>query len=118
MFKPILAFLLFVPLSFGADVSGQWQVTVKTKVGTGSPTVTFDQKGEQLNGTIKTLLLGESKLTGTVKGNVIEFTFEGGAAGRKVKVNYKGTIESATAMRGTAVYVGVDENATWTATKK
>jgi hypothetical protein len=33
-------------------------------------------------------------------------------------VSYKGTIESPTAMKGTAVYSGFDEKATWTATKR
>jgi hypothetical protein len=35
-----------------------------------------------------------------------------------IKVNYKGAIESSTAMKGTAVYAGFDDKVTWTATKK
>ena len=53
-----------------------------------------------------------------MKGNVIEFGFEGDAGGQKIKVSYKGTIESATAMKGTAIYAGFDEKATWWAIKK
>ena len=35
----------------------------------------------------------------------------------EIKVSYKGTIESPTVMKGTAVYAGFDEKATWSATK-
>jgi hypothetical protein len=53
-----------------------------------------------------------------VKGNSIEFGFEGEAGGQKIKVGYQGTIESPTVMKGTAVYAGFDEKATWSAIKK
>jgi hypothetical protein len=53
-----------------------------------------------------------------VKGNTIEFGFEGEAGGQTIKVSYQGTIESPTAMKGTAVYAGFDEKATWSATRK
>ena len=44
-----------------------------------------------------------------MKGNAIEFGFEGDAGGQKIKVSYKGTVESATAMKGTAVYTDFDD---------
>jgi hypothetical protein len=118
MHKLGCAFFLSVALALAADVSGTWQLTVETNQGTGSPTVTFEQKGEQLTGTYHSQILGEVKLTGTVKGDVIEFSFFGDAGGEKIKVDYKGSIESATAMKGTAVYHGFDDKATWTAAKK
>ena len=75
-------------------------------------------RSEQLTGTFTSQVFGEAKITGTVKGNAIEFGFTGEAAGQTLKVSYKGTVESSTAMKGTAVYAGFDENASWTATKK
>ena len=80
---------------------GRRQLTVETNQGTGSPIVTFEQKGEQLTGTFHSQIFGDAKLTGTVKGNVIEFNFVGDAGGEKIKVEYNGTIESATTMKGT-----------------
>jgi len=118
MLKLICTLMLCVPLAIAADVSGSWQLTVETSQGTGNPTVVFQQQGEQLTGTFNSQIFGEAKITGSVKGNAIEFGFEGDAGGQKIKVNYKGTIESPTAMKGTAVYAGFDEKATWTATKK
>ena len=118
MHKLGCAFFLSVALALAADVSGTWQLTVETNQGMGSPTVAFEQKGEQLTGTFHSQVFGEAKLTGTVKGNVIEFSFIGEAGDEKLKVDYKGTIEGATAMKGTAIYHGFDDKATWTATKK
>ena len=72
----------------------------------------------KLTGTFNSQILGEVALKGTVKGNAIEFGFEGDAGGQTLKVSYKGTIESPTAMKGTAVYAGFEDNATWTATEE
>jgi hypothetical protein len=118
MLKLICALALFASLALAADVSGTWQITVETSQGTGSPTVVFQQQGEKLTGTFTSQIFGEAKITGVVKGNAIEFGFEGEAGGQKIQVSYKGTIESATAMKGTAAYAGFDEKATWSATKK
>lgn len=118
MLKLICATMFCLSLAMAVDVSGSWQLTVETSQGSGTPTVEFQQKGDQLTGTFHSQLFGDAKLTGTVKGNAIEFGFEGDAGGQKLKVTYKGTIESPTAMKGKAVYAGFDENATWSATKK
>jgi hypothetical protein len=118
MHRLICAILLCASLAFAADISGTWQLTVETSQGSGSPTVVFEQKGEQLTGTYNSQIFGEAKLTGTVKGNAVEFGFQADAGGQTIKVSYKGTIQSPTAMKGTAVYEGFDNNATWSAVKK
>jgi hypothetical protein len=118
MLKLICTLMLCMPFAFAADVSGTWQVTVETNQGSGSPTVVLQQQGEKLTGTFNSQIFGEAKITGTVKGNAIEFGFAGEAGGQTIKVSYKGTIESPTVMKGTAVYAGFDEKATWSATKK
>jgi hypothetical protein len=118
MLKLICALMLCTAFAFAADVSGTWQVTVETSQGTGTPTVILKQDGEKLTGTFNSQIFGEAKLTGSVKGNAIEFAFEGDAGGQTLKVSYKGTIDSPTSMKGTAVYAAFDDKATWTATKK
>jgi hypothetical protein len=118
MFKLFCALVLCASFASAADVSGTWQVTVETSQGSGSPTVVLQQQGEMLTGTFNSQIFGECKITGTVKGNAIEFAFEGDAGGQTLKVAYKGTIESPTAMKGTAIYAGFDDAATWTAVKK
>jgi hypothetical protein len=118
MLKLICTLMLCLPFALAADVSGTWQITVETSQGSGSPTVVLQQKGEQLTGTFNSQIFGEAKITGSVKGNAIEFGFDGEAGSQTIKVSYKGTIESPTAMKGTAVYAGFDEKATWSAAKK
>jgi len=118
MLKLTSALLLCMSVAVAADVSGTWQLAVETSQGTGTPSVILKQDGEKLTGIFNSQILGEVKLTGTVKGNAIEFSFEGDAGGQTIKVNYKGSIESPSTMKGTAVYAGFEDKATWTATKK
>ena len=75
-------------------------------------------QGEEITGTFSSRILGETQITGTVKGAAIQFQFEGEAGGQAVTVTYKGTIVGPTAMKGTAIYSGLDVKATWSATKK
>jgi hypothetical protein len=118
MLKLACVLLLCMTGAFAADVSGAWQFSVETSQGSGSPPVDLKQQGEKLTGTFHSQIFGDAALTGSVKGNTIEFAFEGDAQGQKLKVTYKGTIESPTVMKGTAVYAGIDDKATWSATKK
>jgi len=66
------------------DLTGAWNFEVETQAGSGNPTFTFKQEGERLSGRYKGAF-GESDLTGTVKGNQVEFSF-------KVTGNFEGTI--------------------------
>ena len=118
MLKLTCALMLSSLMAFAADISGTWQFIVETNRGTGSPTAILRQQGEQITGTFSSRILGEAQITGTVKGTAIEFQFEGEAGGQTITVSYKGTIGSPTAMKGTAVYSGLDIKATWSATKK
>jgi hypothetical protein len=57
------------------DITGAWVLQVETQMGSGSPTFAFKQEGEKLTGTYKGLF-GEADLTGTVKGDQVEFSFK------------------------------------------
>lgn len=94
-----------------ADISGSWTLQVDLGGQSGSPKMTFQQKGEALTGTYSGQL-GESKLKGTVKGDKIEFQFETGG----IPVGYAGTIVSASEMKGKCDYGEVGAG-TWTAKK-
>jgi hypothetical protein len=82
------------------DVTGTWAFEVTTAQGAGTPTVTFKQDGEKLTGHYSSGTLGEADLTGTVKGSDISFTFTADLQGQSAPVSFTGTIESATAMKG------------------
>ncbi len=74
--------LLLSASANAADVVGTWNLTVKTQAGTGAPTLVLAQDGEKLNG-IYTGRFGTSPITGTIKGNAIEFTLR--STGRWVR---------------------------------
>ncbi len=63
------------------DLTGKWTFTVQTDAGTGEPTVTLKQEGEKLTGHYSSQVLGEADLTGTVKGQQIQFAFTANAQG-------------------------------------
>ena len=86
------------------DVTGKWVFNVQTDQGSGSPTFTFKQEGEKLSGRYSGLF-GEADLTGTVKGNAIQFTFKANAQGTDVDNKYEGTVDKDT-MKGTLDIAG------------
>lgn len=100
----------------GADITGKWAGLVETDAGSGSPNFTFQQTGETLTGTYSGML-GETKLTGTVKGDEVEFSFSGDAQGNTVKVVYKAKLTSAKEMKGTVSIEGLGSG-TFKATKQ
>jgi hypothetical protein len=94
-----VAVILSAGLALGADISGKWTGNVVLDAGSGSPTLEFKQTGERLTGTYHGTF-GDAELTGTVKGDKVEFTFGNDAA----KATYTGTLQGATKMTGTVDY--------------
>lgn len=111
----LLAALLALPI-LAHDISGKWEFTVQTDAGSGTPSFTFKQSGEKLTGTYSGLF-GTAELTGTVKGDDIEFSFEAAVQDNKSKVTYKGKIANAGSMKGEVEFAGLGKG-TWTGTKK
>jgi hypothetical protein len=102
--------------AFAHDVTGKWEFNVETAAGGGSPTFVFKQTGEKLTGTYNGAF-GTAELTGSVKGDVIEFSFEATVVDAKGTVVYKGTIEAPGKMKGSVDLAGL-ATGTWTGTKK
>jgi hypothetical protein len=87
---------------WAADVTGKWKVTLELSgVGSFTPAFEFKQDGEKLTGKYSGGL-GNADVTGTVKGDQIEFHFTGEYNGEALKVVYTGTIEGDGKMKGTA----------------
>lgn len=99
-----------------ADVAGAWALTVETAQGTGTPGVTLKQDGEKLTGTYSSQVFGEQRVTGTVKGNAITFSFTGSVEGTAITVTYSGTVEKDT-MKGKVALGDLGEG-TFTGKKK
>ena len=102
------------PAPAGAiDISGNWVFAVETGAGSGQPTFSFKQDGEKLTGTYSGAFGSGVKLTGTVKGGEITFSFSGEAQGQSAEVTYKGKIVNKDSMQGTVSLAGLGEG-TWT----
>ena len=98
------------------DITGVWAFQVETSAGSGSPTFTFKQDGEKLTGQYKGAF-GEAPLTGTVKGNKVDFVIKVEAQGQQMTIKYAGTVEKDGSMKGTAD-LGEVGSGTWTAKRK
>ena len=98
------------------DVTGKWVFNVETAAGAGTPTMTFKQDGEKLTGHYSGQL-GEADLTGTVKGEAIEFKFTVDVQGQQLNAVYSGTVDGKDSMKGKVDLVGLGEG-TFTAKKQ
>jgi len=108
-----LILLILSALSlWGADLTGTWTAAVVLDAGSGNATFIFKQTGEQLSGTYSGTL-GEARVSGTVKGDRAEWSFEIDQVG---KVSYTGVIAPATEIKGSVEY-GLLGEGTFTAQK-
>jgi hypothetical protein len=98
-----------------ADVAGTWILQVDTAAGSGTPTFTFKQDGEKLEGDYEGTF-GKAKVAGTIKGNDITFGFTADAQGTQLKIEYKGVVDKDT-MKGT-VRLGDLGDGTFTGNRK
>ena len=79
------------------DVTGKWTLEVTTGAGgTTTPSVTLKQDGEKLTGHYSSATLGEAEVTGTLKGQQIEFSFNAEVQGFALHVQYTGTVKGNT----------------------
>jgi hypothetical protein len=109
------AALAFVHLASAADVTGTWIMAVQTGAGSGSPTFILVQKGEALSGSYKGQL-GESQVTGTVKGDDVTIEYKVEGQGQTLAVKYSGKTDGKT-MSG-KVSLGQLGEGTFTGTKQ
>ena len=99
--------------ALAADLTGTWTAAVTLDAGSGTATFNFTQKGEALSGSY-TGTFGAAKLTGTVKGDQAEWSFDADQVG---KIVYKGSMDGPTKMKGSVEY-GQLGKGTFTAEKK
>ncbi|MEO7997284.1 MAG: hypothetical protein ABI852_07550 [Gemmatimonadaceae bacterium] len=90
-----------------ADISGKWIVSNDSPAGHhDSPTV-FKQEGETLTGTIEIPQIGSAKLTGTVKGDSVKYSFQINVEGNPIDVTASGVVKDKDNMAGT-IYLPAD----------
>jgi hypothetical protein len=113
-FRRLVVFGLLSALTlWGADLTGSWTAAVVLDAGSGNASFVFQQTGEQLSGSYSGTL-GTAKITGTVKGDRVEWSFDLDQVG---KISYTATVSSATEMKGSVTY-GQLGSGTFTAHKQ
>jgi hypothetical protein len=98
------------------DLTGTWLLQVETGAGGGSPTFTFKQTGDKLEGTYEGTFGKSDNVKGTVSGNKVQWSFTADAQGTQLTIEYKGTVEKDT-MNGT-VALGEFGEGTFTGKRK
>lgn len=95
------ASVMFISSALAADanVSGEWELTVESQMGTSNPHFSLKQDGAKVTGTYKGML-GEAPVTGSVKGNEVTLNLQVNAQGMDLEVTYSGTVDGAS-MQGT-----------------
>jgi|SRR5579871_2678715 len=96
----LVALILCGLIALAADISGTWDASVVLDAGSGTATFVLKQSGETLTGTYSGAL-GEAKVTGSVKGADVEWSFDTEDAG---KVIYKGKLEGDGKIKGAVEY--------------
>ena len=109
----VLAFTM-IAAAQGSKVAGTWEITMQGRQGPMTNTLTLEQDGNKLKGTLKTQR-GETPLEGSVEGNKVNFTITRETPNGKFEQNFTGTVEGDT-MKGT-VKMG-EREAEWSAKKK
>ena len=99
------------------DVTGVWIFSVESPAGKSNPTLTFKQDGEKLTGQYSSQLMGQADLTGTVKGQAIEFLVSATVQGTPIELKYTGAVETKDSMKGT-LSAGDFGNGTFTGARK
>jgi hypothetical protein len=103
------------PHSAHQDLSGHWQVTTTSKVGSQDMDLVIHQSGHVLSGTVVTPM-GEVPYTGRVDGSDVSFQFTLHAAGRDIKIAYFGQVDG-DAMKGSTSFDAFGQG-TFTAHRK
>ena len=110
----IVATVCMVAVAVQTDVTGQWMMTFETDQGSQSATMTFQQDGESLSGSLDSDQGGAFEFEGrTVSGDKLEWVVEIDAGGQFIEIAMEGTVNE-DEMTGSADFGGYG-GGDWTA---
>lgn len=123
MTASLLTILLVACVSIGlsgrlrgqTDVTGSWDMTMKSPQGTGQASITLKQKAEKLTGSYRGRM-GEAPLEGSIREDQIRFTVTLKFQDQPFSTTYSGTVEN-DSMKGTARF-GDGGTGSWTARRR
>jgi hypothetical protein len=88
------------------DLTGAWIFSVTTENGTGTPSVTLEQEGEEITGLYSSPRLGARRLVGTFDGDTLVFRIAPGE-GSEIIMTFTGTLQEDGTLAGTADFGGM-----------
>jgi hypothetical protein len=103
------------PKPAGPLVGGTWIVTTQSPMGSRDADAIFTQNGEELSGKMVSPR-GEVPLTGTLKGDAVDFGMNITVQGQELQIDYNGTVTGDT-MGGTVTF-GPLAKGTWSGKRK
>jgi hypothetical protein len=109
--RPLALLVLLTTVATSAsalvqNLTGNWQFSVVTENGTGTPAVTLTQQGQKLTGTYESRMMGSRAFSGTVKGDSVTLTLEANGPDG-VALVFKGRVVHADTLRGTVDFGGM-----------
>ena len=87
------------------DVTGKWAFSIEPFSGT--PTITFTQKGDSISGQYVSNALGTHGFVGTHKAGKIAFAFDAESGGQRFTMAFSGKLDDADTMSGTIDFSGM-----------
>jgi hypothetical protein len=119
LLPPLLAACLLTGLAdllrAQTDVTGSWEITMKSSQGTGHASITLRQNAEKLTGVYKGRM-GEAPRDGSIREGKIRFTVTLKFQNQPFSTTYSGTVEN-DSMKGTARF-GDGGTGSWSARRK
>jgi len=100
------------------SLTGNWAMTLQLDTVNATPSLALKQDGEKLTGDYTSQQYGKFPLTGTVKGNDVNFSVTLNIEGNSITGTYSGKIQPDGTISGSADIGGGMMSGTWTATKK
>ena len=88
------------------DVTGKWNFNIETPF-SGTPTVTFAQKGDSISGKYISNALGTHDFVGTIKAGKIAFAFDAESGGQRFTMSFTGKLDDADSMSGSIDFSGM-----------
>jgi hypothetical protein len=88
------------------DVTGKWAFNIIEPF-SGTPTVTFTQKGDSISGQYVSNALGTHGFVGTQKAGKIAFAFDAESGGQRFTMAFTGKLDDADTMSGSIDFSGM-----------
>ncbi len=103
-----LATITFTTAAAAQSIAGEWDAAMNTPGGVRNFKIIFEVKGDTLTGTVKRGA-GDSQLRGTIKGNVVNFSYTVNYNGNDLTLTMNATVDGDT-MKGTVDFAGAGED--------